>query len=117
MAWMAARSFLRASGDWRRMKASGCSSMMTSIFVVFIEHAQGIIFAFTGLGVVDGFHGRRVGQNLHLLQQVRHPLPWHDEGDDFALPGDGGRFSGVAWLGELLLPLGDGQCILHMDST
>src|SRR5450759_3968282 len=111
---MAARSLLRASGDWRRMKASGCASTMTSIF---IKHAQGIVFALASLGIVDGFHRRRVGKNLHVLQQVSHPLPWHDEGDDFAVPGDGGGFTTPAQRGELRLSFGDGQCILHADST
>ena len=76
-----------------------------------------MVFSFASLGLIDGFHGRRVGQNLHLLQQIRHPLPWHDEGDDFAIPGDGGRFATPAQRGELRLPFGDGQCILHTDST
>src|ERR1035437_10890427 len=109
MAWMAARSLLRASGDWRRMKASVCASTMTSIF---IERAQGIVFALASLGVVDGFHGLRIGQNLHVRQQVGHPLPWHDEGDDFAVSGDGGSPAAPAQRGELRLSFGDGQCIL-----
>jgi hypothetical protein len=83
---------------------------MTSIF---IEDAQGMVFAFASPGVVDCLHRRRVGKDFHLLEQIGHFLPGHNEGDDFAVPGYGRGFLFPALGGELRLPLGDSQRIFH----
>ena len=96
------------------MNSRGCGSTVTFIFV---QNAERIILGFASLRIVDRFHGFRVGQDFHVLQQVGHPFPWHDEGDNFAVPRDGGGFIAPAQRRKPRLAFRYGQCILHADST
>jgi hypothetical protein len=94
------------------MNSNGCCSI---VILSLIQRVQRMIHRLSGLGSLDGGHGLRVGQNLHLLQKAGHPLARHNESHHFAIPGYGGSLSPPAQGGKLRLPLRHGQRILHSE--
>ncbi len=74
-----------------------------------------MIHRLSGPGSLDGGHGLRVGQNLHLLQKAGHPFARHNKSHHFPIPGDGGSLSPPAQGGKLRLSLRHRQRILHSE--